>query len=146
MPNRTFTFEENLSFLILKLNSEIQQLLSHRLSEFDVTPSQYLIIYLIHSQLAMTPADLSRLIGIDAGAITRLLDRLEAKGLIVRKWGVPDRRSVTIELTDQAKELAPVLRKIAEINEEKFTEGLSPQEKEQLKVKIKRILKIEKQD
>jgi DNA-binding HxlR family transcriptional regulator len=39
-------------------------------------------------------------LGIDAGAITRMLDRLEAKGLVERVRSETDRRVVHVRLTE----------------------------------------------
>jgi DNA-binding MarR family transcriptional regulator len=46
-----------------------------------------------------TVADLARWLQLDAGAMTRLLDRLEKKGLCKRVRSTEDRRVVHVELT-----------------------------------------------
>ena len=65
-----------------------------------------------------TPAELCRYLGLDSGSMTRMLDRLEQKGLILRNRCPDDRRQVRLGLTadgqrlDQ-KELAEVLENTA---------------------------------
>ena len=49
---------------------------------------------------AATVAELARECQLDTGAMTRLLDRLEAKGLLRRVRNQLDRRVVKIELTE----------------------------------------------
>ncbi len=48
---------------------------------------------------ADTVAGCAREIGVDTGAMTRMLDRLEVKGFVVRNRSDDDRRIVNIELT-----------------------------------------------
>ena len=62
--------------------------------------------YKLHLGKATTVAELARECELDAGAMTRLLDRLEAKGLCRRVRSVTDRRVVNIELTDEGRAAA----------------------------------------
>ena len=52
-----------------------------------------------------TAASLARDLNTDTGAMTRMLDRLEAKGLLQRTRSSTDRRVVELTLTDQGREL-----------------------------------------
>src|SRR5690606_36372794 len=52
---------------------------------------------------ADTPPELARLNGVDTGAMTRTLDRLEAKGLLRRERCHEDRRVVKIMLTEEGE-------------------------------------------
>ena len=52
---------------------------------------------------ADTPAELARLNGVDTGAMTRTLDRLEAKGLLRRQRCSEDRRVVKLALTEEGE-------------------------------------------
>jgi DNA-binding MarR family transcriptional regulator len=53
----------------------------------------------------MTAGELAREVGITSGAVTALIDRLEAAGFLQRKNDPSDRRKVLIELTPEAKRL-----------------------------------------
>ena len=55
---------------------------------------------------ASTVAELARGCDLDAGSMTRLLDRLEAKQLVIRTRSVDDRRVVNLELTDAGRDAA----------------------------------------
>ena len=52
-------------------------------------------------------------LGLDAGAVTRLTDRLAAKGLLMRLPDERDARSMRIALTPQGQALVPKLAEIA---------------------------------
>ena len=67
---------------------------------------------LLHGH-ADTAADLAREMMTDAGAMTRMLDRLEGKGFLERKRSSEDRRIVKVVLTDKGKELADQMVQVA---------------------------------
>lgn len=73
--------------------------------------------------------------------MTRLLDRLEAKGLLRRKRHPEDRRSIVIELTDDGHALVPRLPPVfGKISHQVFA-GFSPEEVAQVTDMLRRIMK-----
>jgi DNA-binding MarR family transcriptional regulator len=54
------------------------------------------------------------------GAISKLADRLVAKGLVARKSNAADKRAQTLALTQKAKALIPRLAKLADKNDFEF--------------------------
>ncbi|MGH8953192.1 MAG: MarR family winged helix-turn-helix transcriptional regulator [Acidimicrobiia bacterium] len=54
----------------------------------------------------ITAGDLAREVGLTTGAVTAVVDRMEAAGLMKRGSDPDDRRKVLIELTSEAKSLA----------------------------------------
>jgi DNA-binding MarR family transcriptional regulator len=69
-------------------------------------------LLLLRQGSCMTAADLSRKGCHDTGAVTRLLDRLEGKGLIRRVRSEADRRIVNLELTDEGLQVSAEVPKI----------------------------------
>jgi len=53
--------------------------------------------------MAIPAAEVARETGTDTGAVTRMLDRLEAKDLVERTRNSQDRRVFNIELTDTGR-------------------------------------------
>jgi DNA-binding MarR family transcriptional regulator len=66
----------------------------------------------LHSLLALyehgplPPSQIARYIMVKSSTVTGIIDRLEQKGLVTRLRNSPDRRVITIELTEAGKELA----------------------------------------
>jgi DNA-binding MarR family transcriptional regulator len=52
---------------------------------------------------AVTAGELAAMAGVTRGAMTTALDRLERAGYARRVWGAADRRSVRVELTEDAR-------------------------------------------
>ncbi|WP_169811900.1 MarR family winged helix-turn-helix transcriptional regulator [Nocardia grenadensis] len=87
---------------------ELSRLLDRELATHGVTAQQAaLLINLAGGE--SSPKRLAAVLGIDTGGATRLVDRLEAKGLLRRRPGVEDRRAVVLELTESGRGLTPVL-------------------------------------
>lgn len=81
------------------------------LKPFDLTSEQLHILKNIDQGQGRTQSELCRLAGKSPANVTRILDRLEKKRLIVRRDNPADRRSSLVYLTDIGAELsARVLR------------------------------------
>ena len=72
--------------------------------------------------------------------MTRLLDRLEAKGLLQRVRSSQDRRVVNLELTEAGREIAKGIPAVLCSVQNDFLQGLSVQEWQQLKGLLRRVL------
>ena len=72
--------------------------------------------------------------------MTRLLDRLEAKGLCRRVRSVSDRRVVNIELTDEGRESARGIPVVLSRVQNAYLGGFSVDEFHALKGYLRRIL------
>jgi DNA-binding MarR family transcriptional regulator len=89
---------------------------------------------------ADTPSAICELLEYDRGAMTRMIDRLEEKGLLRRVPDEGDRRTIRLELTKEGEALFPKLigRIVHVLNG--FLQGFSEKELEQLKGYLGRML------
>ena len=110
------------------------------LAPFEVSAAQFVVI----ASLAMGEADsasqLCKGISYDAGAMTRMIDRLESKGLIRRRRDADDRRLVNIELTEQGQDAFPKMRVCAMGVLNRFLRGFTQSEARQLEGFLHRML------
>ena len=102
--------------------------------------AQWVPLLKLHMGSASTVAELARECQLDAGAMTRLLDRLEAKGLVARVRSSEDRRVVNLELTKEGREAARQIPAVLCKVQNAFLQGLDIEEWEQLKGLLHRIL------
>jgi DNA-binding MarR family transcriptional regulator len=85
-------------------------------------------------------ADLCKGISYDAGAMTRMLDRLESKGLLRRRRSADDRRLVHLELTDEGRAAYPRMREMSMAVANRFLHGFSRSEARQLESLLARMI------
>jgi DNA-binding MarR family transcriptional regulator len=90
------------------------------LAGHDVSVAQWSVLVSIFRDGATTPREVAQHMDTDPGAVTRLLDRLEAKGLLRRNPAPGDRRSLRLELTGRATALVPQLTALADANDAAF--------------------------
>jgi DNA-binding MarR family transcriptional regulator len=89
--------------------------------------------------MATTANELARKMDVDAGAVTRMLDRLEAKGLLERVRSESDRRVVHLQLTAAGQATAAeVPHVLAAVNND-LLRGFSEAEWKQLRKFIDRL-------
>lgn len=98
--------DQSVGYLMRKVLSSILSQADAQLAAHDVTYVQYLPLYKLMRCECNTVASLSRDLEIDPGAMTRALDRLQAKGLVRRERSTQDRRVVHLELTDEGRAVA----------------------------------------
>jgi DNA-binding MarR family transcriptional regulator len=104
---RGSTVDNSLAYWISRVHMRLTHRVSQRtLVELGVTGSQAWILHLIASGRCRNPSDIAQECEIDLGAVTRLLDRVEKRGLLQRMRSTKDRRVVQLELTEQGTSVA----------------------------------------
>jgi DNA-binding MarR family transcriptional regulator len=91
--------DESVAYLMRRILNSLQAEIDHELEPQGLTSAQWVPLYKLHLGSASTAAELSTACMLDAGAMTRTLDRLEAKGLVQRVRSAEDRRVVNLALT-----------------------------------------------
>ena len=110
-----------------------------RMAAHGLTDAQWKPLWLLQSGQATTANELARRMDVDAGAITRLVDRLEAKGLIERLRSAADRRVVHLRLTDAGLAAsAEVPHVLASVNND-LLQGFSEADWKQLRKLLERL-------
>jgi DNA-binding MarR family transcriptional regulator len=71
--------------------------------------------------------------------MTRLIDRLEKKGLVVRQTREGDRRLVVVELTETGKAIAARSAPSFQVVNRRLLEGFSEAEADQLRAMLQRL-------
>lgn len=71
----------------------------------DVTLTQYRTLVVLASRGPQRAADLAADLGVQPSTVSRLVDRLVQRGLVVRRQDTADRRVVWMTLTGQGKDL-----------------------------------------
>ena len=98
--------DDSVGYLMRRIISAVGQEVDHELEPSGLTNAQWVPLLKLHMGAASTVAELARECDLDAGSMTRLLDRLEAKQLCRRVRSSDDRRVVNIELTDAGRAAA----------------------------------------
>lgn len=136
----TYALDDSVGHLMHHVTASIRREVEVAMAAHDLTAAQWLPIWKIQLGMAATAQELSRQMDADAGAITRLLDRLEAKGLIQRERSAADRRVVNLRLTPAGEEVARHIPAVLSEVQNRFLQGFSVDQWEQLKSLLRRML------
>jgi DNA-binding MarR family transcriptional regulator len=126
--------------LIGRVRSVMLSRLDAQLQPFGMTAMQFAILKNVAEGAAETAADLCRLLHYDNGSMTRLLDRLEQKGLIRRERSKDDRRVVSLHITAVGLTVLPRLQDSAARVLERMLNGFSAAEVNDLRVSLGRMI------
>lgn len=96
-----FKLYDSLGFILNKTNTKLKNELLHRFKEYDITSEQWCILNCLWEQESVTPKELSDIIFKDKPNTNRILEKLQKKGLVVRKPHPIDKRAFQIFLTDR---------------------------------------------
>ena len=96
---QSYCAEESVGYLMKRIMLSIVYQMDKRLDVHELTSAQWGPLLRLRTTGGSTVAELARWLQIDAGAMTRLLDRLEKKNLCKRVRSIEDRRVVKVELT-----------------------------------------------
>ncbi|MGB3836109.1 MarR family winged helix-turn-helix transcriptional regulator [Castellaniella sp.] len=118
--------DRNVGLLIRQLHILFHRIIDLRTAPLGLTANQWRPLLLIEHKGMDTPAELARAMNVDSGAITRMLDRLEAKKFVRRERCDTDRRVVKISVTDEglalSKQVTPIIADVLNLHLQGFSE------------------------
>jgi DNA-binding MarR family transcriptional regulator len=135
-----YTPEESVGYLMRRIISGVAQEVERELEPEGLTHAQWVPLFMLSAGRASTGAELARECGLDAGAMTRLLDRLEGKGLCRRERSLEDRRVVNLDTTDEGREAIKVVPQVLSRVQNAALAGFTREEWQALKGMLRRIL------
>jgi DNA-binding MarR family transcriptional regulator len=100
-----FKAEESIGYLLRTLRLHMDRAIDDEMATYDLTGVQWRPLLAIHLGMGDTAAELARVGCVDTGAMTRMLDRLEAKGLVQRTPCPNDARVMRLALTTEGERL-----------------------------------------
>jgi DNA-binding MarR family transcriptional regulator len=88
-----YHLEDSLGFALHRTYMRAKAVAARRLRPHDLTPDQFGVLAVLWDDPGMTQGEIARHLVKDAPNITRIVDRLEAKGLLERRKDPGDRRA-----------------------------------------------------
>jgi MarR family transcriptional regulator, transcriptional regulator for hemolysin len=104
MPAPQPSLRDGFASLIARIARQWRRAVDRRLQPFGLTEATWLpLIHIARAPLPMRQKDLSASLVLDGSSVVRLLDALEAAGLIERREENADRRAKIIGLTGRGQ-------------------------------------------
>lgn len=141
MDEAVSNLESHLGYWLRRVSNHVSHRFAARLAAHGVTVAEWVVMRELFDAGAVAPSALADRIGMTRGAITKLVDRLRAKRLVVRAGaGGADRRFQTIALTGGGAKLVPELAAVADANDAETFSHLSAAERRKLEDLLRAVV------
>ncbi len=134
-----FVLDKSLGHIISRTSHKLKSDLAKGLSAYDVTTEQWALLTRLWEHDGISQRELSERLFKDQPTTTRILDKVEQKGLVVRRAAPGDRRCSLVCLTAAGEQLKEILVPVAQKSLDRALKGFSLQEQEQLRGLLDRI-------
>lgn len=139
-PSNVNGLYDHAGYWLSRLQAEMHGQLERRLAAHGVTAAQWGVLIGLHQGASKTVRGLASFLSVDGGAVTRLIDRLESKGLVQRRVDRADRRSVILSLSEAGEALIAPLSQTVDEHDAATLGGLSAAERRQFLAVLSRLL------
>ena len=129
----------HLGYWLRCLSNLVSSTFAERLAERDISVAQWVVLRTLYDQRDVTLNEAAEQVGVDKSSLSRMVERLVQKGLLIRAEG-GDRRSVGLTLTPAAMKLVPQLAKLADENDAAFFHTLTLKQRAEFLATIKQLL------
>ena len=136
----SYVAADSVGYLLNQVMISMRRQVEQAMTAHDLTAAQWYPLWRLRRDGPGTAQELARDMDIDAGAMTRLIDRLAAKGLLQRLRCDTDRRRVMLTLTAAGEAVAGhVPQVLADVNNT-YLRDFSRDEWQQLTALLRRML------
>lgn len=111
-PSDDYRFDGSVGYLLARARMKLARELDEQLADYGVTQAQAGILLMLCSGRFDNAAALARELYMDSAAMTRMIDRLEKRGLLKRVRREDDRRAIRLQVTPEGVALGKRLPKV----------------------------------
>ena len=129
---------DHLGYWMRVVSNAVSQEFARKVSGEGVTVAEWSFMRALYELEPTSPSVLAERMGMTKGAISKLAERLTAKGLVAREESRDDKRAHSLSLTTEGRAKIPVLASLADKNDAEFFGILTKKEH----AALDRILKV----
>jgi DNA-binding MarR family transcriptional regulator len=123
---------DHIGYWMRMVSNAVSQEFARKVSCEDVTVAEWSFMRALYDLESTPPSALAESMGMTKGAISKLAERLVAKGLVDRAESQQDKRVHSLSLTAAGRAKIPVLASLADTNDAEFFGVLTKEERETL--------------
>jgi len=123
---------DHLGYWLCQVSNHVSHAFARALDGHGVTVAEWVVLRDLYDVDALAPSRLAAQLGLTRGAISKLADRLVAKGFVARHESSTDGRTHTLILTASGRRLVPALAALADRNDAEFFGHLTADDRQTL--------------
>lgn len=133
------SLDSYLPYLLNRAGSRIAAAFSDEVRPHGATLQMWRVLAALRDRDGRRMGDLSETTSIEVSTLTRLVDSMEKKGLVVRRRAAEDARAILLHVTPDGRRLTRRIVPIAKRYERVALAGFKPNEAESLKAALRRL-------
>jgi DNA-binding MarR family transcriptional regulator len=133
------SLEKHLGYWLRCVSNRVSGRFARALEAKKASVPEWVVLRFLSDRLQSTPGELSEILMMTRGGISKVIDKLEAKGWIECRRDTADTRVRRLSLTRGGESVVPAMAKIADQNDEKFFGCLTSSEKDVLFSLLRKI-------
>lgn len=134
--------ERHLGYWMRLVSNEVSDAFARALSDRQISVAEWVALNHIANRANSTNSAMAASIGMTRGAVSKILDKLESKGLVSRVASADDSRVQILSLTRDARRLLPKLTAIADGNDDHFFSVLDESERNTLRDLLQKLAEL----
>ncbi|HEY0790758.1 MAG TPA: MarR family transcriptional regulator [Chthoniobacterales bacterium] len=131
--------EAHLGYWLRLVSNHVSNRFKRALLAQQVSVAEWVLLRQLHARPEMIPGELAEALALTRGAVSKVLDKVEAKSWIKRTTQPQDNRVQLLSITDQGRRVLPTLAAIADHNDRHFFDCLDPAEQESLRCLLQKV-------
>jgi DNA-binding MarR family transcriptional regulator len=121
--------ELHLGYWLRRVSNHVSGAFARALQTRHTSVAEWVVLRHLQERPGITSGELAEALALTRGAVSKVIDKLEAKNWITRSARPQDNRVQLLSLTRQGRRILPRLAEIADQNDQKFFECLDNDER-----------------
>ena len=140
-PRPPSPLDAHLGFWMRYVSNQVSGEFERAVEARGVSVSDWVALRTLHDQPDATHAALVAALGMTKGAVSKVVSRLQDKGLVTRAPHAADARAQVLALTPAGRALVPLLAADADANDERFFGHLGARRRQELKTLLQALVR-----
>jgi DNA-binding MarR family transcriptional regulator len=134
------SLDSHLGYWLRFVSNHVSSAFEAKLADRGVTVPEWVVLRELYDQ-DLAPSTLAQRLNMTRGGVSKLVDRLSARSLLIRSTPAGDQRYQQLQLTEQGRELVPELAALADQNDAEFFGHLTPAQRESMRAMLEEIVR-----
>jgi DNA-binding MarR family transcriptional regulator len=139
-PTEASALESHLGFWMRFVSNQVTSRFESQLATYGISVTEWVAMRALYNRLDVTHAELIDALGMTKGAASKIISKLESKGLAQRNQAKDSLREQILFLTDEGKQLVPKLAALADENDTHFFGHLPESQRKSLMMLMKELV------
>ena len=142
METRTPDLNSHLGYWLRRVSNHVSASFAKALQARHTSVAEWVVMCQVDERPGITPAELAVGLDLTRGAVSKIIDKLEAKRWVAHAAKPGDGRVRLLSLTGEGRRVLPELAEIADQNDRRLFDGLDSGEKATLRRLLGKLVEL----